>query len=145
MKKVLLITAIALSGLLVAPVHADTGRFTTCLLDSLNGKERKNLAKWIYFSIAAHPELNEFSNISKSDRTSIDKYTGQLVTRLLVEDCAQELVAAQKADPLAIEKAFEMVGQVAMQELMNSEDVTNAITNYLQYTDQDKLNQLFTE
>ncbi len=67
------------------------------------------------------------------------------MTRLLVEDCEQEFIVAQKRDPLAVEAAFEMVGKVAMQELMNSEDVTQSITNYVKYTDQKAISKLFNQ
>ena len=117
----------------------------TCLIDSLNGKERKQLAKWIYFAIAAHPEMVKFSNIKDDDRVETDKYIGKLVTRLLAEDCASTAKIALKTDPLALEKAFELVGQVAMQELMNNQSVNSAVTSYIKYADLNKLKSLIGE
>ncbi|WP_162046673.1 hypothetical protein [Vibrio taketomensis] len=134
-----------MGALMVMPVKADTMALTTCFVDSLNGKERKQLATWIYFAVAAHPEMKPFSNISPQQREAVDKKVGALVTRLLVEDCEQEFIVAQKRDPLAVEAAFEMVGKVAMQELMNSEDVTQSITNYVKYTDQKAISKLFNQ
>ncbi len=145
MKKGLIALMATMGALMVMPVKADTMALTTCFVDSLNGKERKQLATWIYFAVAAHPEMKPFSNISPQQREATDKKVGALVTRLLVEDCEQEFIVAQKRDPLAVEAAFEMVGKVAMQELMNSEDVTQSITNYVKYTDQKAISKLFNQ
>ena len=114
----------------------------TCMVDSLNGKERKTLAKWIFFAIAAHPEINAYAKISHSDNIKSDETVGKLITRLLTKDCPNELKIANKADSLAIQKAFELVGKVAMQELMTDEKVTTAITSYINYVDQNAINKL---
>jgi hypothetical protein len=124
---------------------ADTQAFATCLADSLNGKERKLLVKWIYFSMATHPELKANSIITEADRESSNKATGSLITRLFVQNCPKEAKLAQKSDPMAIQKAFEFVGQVAMQEIMTDQNVIAAIGSYIKYADQNKINALFVE
>ena len=122
-----------------------TETFGGCLIDNLNGKERKNLAKWVFFAIAAHPEINSYSKITPNNITESDEYIGNLITRLLTEDCPSEMKAAYKVNPQAIEKAFELVGQVAMQELMTNQAVTAAISSYVNYTDQERINKMISE
>ena len=68
-----------------------------------------------------------------------------MITRLLTVDCPTELTAANKSDPMAINKAFELVGRVAMQELMSNQDTMQALTNYAKYTDQEKINVLLSK
>ena len=136
--KVILLTicvSIAAPAYSASPVD-DLG---VCLVDSLNGKERKALAKWIFFAIAAHPEINTYSSATGEDIQESDVYIGKLITRLLTENCPGELRRANAADPMAIQNAFELVGKVAMQELMTDENVMKAITNYANYVDQEKL------
>lgn len=146
MKKLFVILfSLSLVSAFSMPASSEAQAFGTCLIDSLTGKERKQLAKWVYFAIAAHPEMESFSNVQEGDRKNTDKSIGSLVTRLLVDDCPQELILAQNTDPLAIQKAFELVGQVAMQELMTSQDVVTAISSYANYLDQGKINALFVE
>jgi hypothetical protein len=147
MKKTLMLLIIALSfgAAFSLPANANPQALAACLTDSLNGKERKQLAKWIYFSIAAHPEMKPYSNVSVDARTETDKYVAALVTRLLVDDCASQFRVAQKADPTSLRKAFELVGQVAMQEIMTNPDVTSAISSYGQYIDQKRINSILTE
>lgn len=122
-----------------------TKNFSTCLADTLNGKERKELAKWIFFSIAAHPEINEYSNITPENKEKSDKYIGSLIGRLLIKDCPEQLKAAYKENPMALERGFEYVGKVAMQELMTNRQTVNAITNYTKYIDLEKVNRLLIE
>lgn len=143
-KLLLSVIFVSVSGLSVS-VSADTQALGTCLTDSLNGKERKLLVKWIYFAMANHPELKANSKISEADRVNSDKATGELITRLFVQDCPEEAKLAQKSDPMAVQKAFEFVGQVAMGELMTNEKVISGISTYVQYTDQNKINALFVE
>jgi len=139
-KAILCIAAMLMTGLATAN---DTQKLSVCLTDSLTGKERKVLIKWVYFAMASHPELEKNSSISTEERLSTHKEIGALVTRLFVENCPDEIVAAQKSDPEAIRKAFEFVGRVAMQELITHESVMKDISGYIKYTDQQKINELF--
>ncbi len=141
MKTMVMATLLTISVVIATPVYSaspadDLG---VCLVDSLNGKERKALAKWIFFAIAAHPDINSYSNASSDDIQKSDVYIGKLITRLLTENCPGELRKANAADPMAIQNAFELVGKVAMQELMTDENVMRSITNYANYVDQEKL------
>ncbi len=128
-----LVTLLAISG------STQAASLGSCLVDSLDGKERKQLVRWIYFAIAAHPDMSSYSKITEEDRLNTDKYVGKLVSRLLIEDCAEVLKEAQKADPLALQKAFEMVGKVAMQDTMTDPSVLASISNYAKYTDLEKI------
>jgi hypothetical protein len=111
----------------------------TCMVDSLNGKERKQLAKWMFFGIAAHPEISVYSRATPHDIEESDQLVGRLFTRVLTEDCPTELREAAKSNSRAIEKSFELVGQVAMQELITNEKVANAISSYARYLNQEKI------
>ncbi|MBU2978310.1 hypothetical protein [Alteromonas sp. C1M14] len=133
MKK--LIGALILSVSSMVSMQASANALGECLVDALNGKERKELAKWIYFSMAAHPDIIEFANIADDARLNSDKAVGALVTRLLGEDCPAQFKAAVQVDPMATQRAFELVGQVAMGELMQNMKVTQAISNYANYMD----------
>ena len=138
-------TPLALVSAFAPLAHANAQILGTCLVDSLNGKERKQLAKWIYFALAAHPDLKSYSNISSEDRIETDRGVGSLITRLLAEDCATELKEAKNTDPLAMQRAFEMVGRVAMQELMTNQEVTAATSDFSRYVDQEKINEALVE
>lgn len=129
-----------LPAMAAAPAQVASGRaLGRCLVGSLNGNERTNLAKWIFFSMGAHPDIKAYLRASPKTIDKSDRYIGKLVTRLLTVDCPKELHAAYMTDPMAVRKAFELVGQVAMQELMTNPAVRKAITNYSKYTDKEKV------
>jgi len=141
MKKALLALAVGFSALSSSVAADPSQAFGTCLIDSLTGKERKTLSTWIFFSMGAHPEISQFASISDDQKVAVDKQVGTLITRLLSEDCPQEFKAAQQINPMAVQGAFELVGQVAMQELMTNNKVMEALTSYSAYTDQEKIMQ----
>jgi len=147
MKNTFKISALIAALVLANPAFAQspTDALATCLVDNLTGKERKSLAKWIFFAIGAHPEIKAYSNVSPKDVRASDEYVGALVTRLMTVDCATRLKTAYAADPGSLQKAFEMVGRVAIQELTTSEEVQKAISSHAQYADKDKINKLLTQ
>lgn len=116
-----------------------------CMVDTLNGKERKQLAKWIFLSMGAHPDIKRNLNATSDEILKSNQYVGKLVTRLLTEDCPKELFAASQSDPLAVQKAFEAVGQSAMQELMSNQATMNALTQYSQFTDEQKIMRILSK
>ena len=114
-----------------------------CMVDSLTGKERKQLAQWIFFAMAAHPDIKEFSKVSVEAQSKTNEYIGKLVSRLVTENCSEQLKAAVKEDgQAAIAGAFELVGKVAMQELMSNKEVIASISGYAKFVDQEKLGAL---
>ena len=139
-----LVIGMAMGGAVFA-ADSPTSALSSCLVENLSGKERKSLAKWIFFAMGAHPEIRSYSNASPKDIKDSDEYVGKLITRLLTVDCPDKLKTAYSSDPLAVRKAFELVGQVAMQELMTNQDVLNSITNYAQFADKAKINKLLSE
>lgn len=147
MKNIIKGMVLSLGLIIGAPTLANspTEVFASCLVDTLNGKERKSLAKWIFFAIAAHPEIKSYSKASPKDIQESDKYVGKLITKLLTVDCPNELKKANKSNPLAAQQGFELVGKVAMQELMTNQDVTKAITNYIKYADKEKLHSILSD
>ena len=66
-----------------------------------------------------------------------------LVTRLLTKDClTQAKTAIKQEGNAAIVGAFELVGKVAIQELMRNKEVSNSIGAYVKYLDQEKLKKM---
>jgi hypothetical protein len=144
MKRTSLILTLLIGMAVAAPTFADsrTNELAACLTDNLSGKERKSLAKWIFFAIGTHPEIKSYSNATEKDIKDDDEYVGQLITRLLTVDCPAPLKAAYSTDPMAIQKAFEVVGKVAMQELVTNQNVTKALTGYAQFADMVKISKV---
>lgn len=123
-------------------VAETTNSFTTCLLDSLSGRDRKNLAKWIFYGMAEHSEIRSLTAIPDSTREHSDQFVGELFNRILLESCPQEFKTAQAENPMALQVAFSAAGEVAMQELMTDTAVTDALSSYTNYVDFSGINSL---
>ena len=147
MKSIIKVIVLTIGVFITTPVFSGSpaGELGGCLVESLNGKERKELAKWVFFAMAAHPEMKSYSNVSDKDTKETDEFVGKLITRLLAENCPRDLQKAYSADPLAIQKAFELVGKVAMRELMTDQNVTKSISSYVRYIDEEKINKVLLE
>jgi hypothetical protein len=122
----------------------DSQNLAVCLTDSLDGKERKMLAQWVFFNMAAHPEFITYSNISHSSKEEMDKKIGKLLTRLIAEDCPSQTANAIKLKGIsAMEQAFHIVGGVAMQELLANQSVSKAFSSFDKYLDQQQINKIW--
>lgn len=137
---------VVLSTFYCSATHAsqEAQRFGTCLTDSMTGKERKNLAKWIFLGISTHSTIKPYANVTESDIDDVNKYVGTLITRLVTEDCPEQArAAAGVLGSAAFEQAFKIVGEVAMQELMTEPSVGQSLGAFEKYLDQEKFNDVF--
>ena len=108
-----------------------------CLTVSLTGRERKQLAQWVFFGMAVHPDLSSYTSISTSARDESNKFIAELLTRLITEDCPTESERAiDEGGTLAMQGAFEVVGAVAMQELMTDQNIAIALAEFEKYMDE---------
>ncbi len=140
MIRALLITLLALVPLLG---HADSSAsLSTCVADNTSGKQRKDLARWVFLSMAAHPELKQFTSTAADDaRESTDRSIAELFEVLITEQCADEANATyRELGTPGLQVAFETLGQLAMQELMSNEDANAAMTAFDRYLDNEKIN-----
>lgn len=109
-----------------------------CVADNINGKERKDVAKWMYFAISQHSTLKPYTTVTSKDVQEQDQSFAKLLTRLLSEDCRQFTKAAFVDNgPSAFEEAGGVLGEIAMLELMREEGVLQAFVGYTQFLDSD--------
>lgn len=147
MRKIIftLISSFLFVSFIPTNTYADqvTREFATCLTDSMTGKERKSLAKWIFFSFSVHPEISDYFKVPNETKDDTNRFVGELITRLLTEDCPDLAKAAiEKRGSIALKKAFGLVGKVAMQELTRNERVEESMTEFGKYVDKEKLRAL---
>lgn len=112
----------------------------SCLVDNTTGKDRKELARWIFMAMTVHPDIRELSAASEEQTVQANKNMAALVTRLLTENCVAE-VKASIADGGSTNmfNAFKSLGEVAMRELMGNRNVAKSVGDYVQYLDKKKL------
>ena len=134
------LAAAALALPLVAAAGPATDALGRCLTDQTSGKDRKELARWVFVAMSAHPEIKELSNVSPEARARADQSMGALVTQLLSDRCAKQTKQAVASEgPASLQGAFEVLGKVAMQELMTNQQVQASFSAFEKSVDKKKL------
>jgi hypothetical protein len=116
-----------------------------CMADRTTGKDRKDLAKWIFIAMGAHPDIRNLSAASGTELDSSSRTVGALFSRLIAENCAGEfsaLVANEGSESIGI--AFEFLGKLAMRELMTDSEVSAALAGFEKYIDRPKVSSVLT-
>ncbi len=128
---------------LTAQASPQIEALSKCVADSTTGKDRKDLARWIFVAMSAHPEMKSIANVAPNATEDVSRVAGQLFTRVLADACPGEVKAAiQVGGPAAIRSAFSVLGQLAMQELMTDNDVAATMGALDRYLDKQKLEAL---
>lgn len=137
-RRIFISISLVLISVLSMPVMADSGTngLIKCFSDSTTGRDRKNLAKWLFTLMALHPDVANISAISTKDREETEKSVGLLFNRLFTETCRAEVKASfSSGDTSSAVAAFEYLGRLAMQELIADENVKNGFSNVNKYID----------
>lgn len=136
------IIAIMLVAACSFPAYAQSGTdaLGACLADSTTGKDRKDLAKWVFVGMGTHPEIQKIAKPSDADVEVIQQRMGALVTRLMADDCAKEMrTVVQQSGTEGVKVAFEYLGRFAMQELMTNQEVATSMGRFERYIDKSKV------
>lgn len=139
------LVALLIAGSTCAWAQQTTQALSQCLAETTTGKDRKDLARWVFFAMASHPDIKQYTaNSAEAAATEAHKTMADLFTRLLAESCNRQTQAAFKeGGAKAIEIAFQTLGQLAMQELMANPEVTSSMSKFEKNLDQNKLNKVF--
>jgi hypothetical protein len=141
----ILAVVLAVSASAQGPQPVDA--LKTCLADNTSGKDRKDLARWIFVGMAAHPEIRQYASANVATATDeSSRAMAALVTRLLTDSCLSETRAAMKTGQgsQALQLAFAGLGQLAMQELMADKSVQESMGAFMSHIDQARLTQAIT-
>jgi hypothetical protein len=143
-RSIAFVLLLSVSALAQAQAPADS--LSRCLADNTTGKDRKDLARWVFLAMAAHPEIKQYaSDAAASGTEETHKAMAGIFTRLLTESCPQQTLAAFKlGGATAIQVGFHTLGQLAMQELMSDSAVSATMGGFQKHLNQEKLNQLFS-
>ncbi len=118
----------------------DMGR---CLVGSTTAKDKTDLVRWIFAMAALHPDVQGIAAMTAPQREDFSRETGQLIERLLTVSCRQQTQDALRHEgPVAIQLAFQVLGQVAMQALMSHPTVNAGFSGISRYIDESKIRAL---
>jgi hypothetical protein len=143
-KLVIILLFISVVQAAFAGPYADTlGR---SLVDSTTPAEKRVLVRWMFASMSLHPELKDFVSMTPKQRDEANREFAEFVTRMLTVTCAKEARQAIKYEgATAIEKAFNLFGQVAARELFADPKVAEGLKDLEKYVDAKSLQKALSE
>lgn len=127
-----------------AQIHTDA--LSKCLVAKSDPGDRTLLVQWIYSAMSVHPAVRGAGSVSAPKRQDLHTRAARLLERLMLKDCRSETVAAVRYDGVgAIEKAFGVLGEVAMTDLMAHPDVNRELEAMAREVDQERMGALGRE
>lgn len=113
-----------------------TDRLSVCLVENASTADKVSLVRWIFLALAAHPDVNDLSDVSASKEVVGDVEAAKIIQRLITRDCMEEVNTALIIDgDVAIEASFTILGQVAAGSLMENPQVVQRSEGFIQYLD----------
>ena len=139
--KTIVVVALCAAGAAQAgPYSDDLGR---CLVSATSAQDKADLVRWIFSNAALHPNVADISSVSPPQRDQLNRVAAALVQRLLTADCRKQTQEAAKYEGgIAFQLAFQLLGQVAMQEMMSNPAVGGAFGEFAKYMDEKKLREV---
>lgn len=99
-------------------------KLAICLVKSTTQEDKLTLIRWIFAAMASHPGVKDLSEVSAKDGDQLNGQVADLFVSLLTDRCAVEAEEAVKYEGQGtIGTSFEVLGRVAMQELMSDGSV----------------------
>ncbi len=123
-----------------------TNDLSKCLVESTSQEDRVDLVVWMFSAAAAHPAVEHLVTVSEEELNDANRTMGELIMRLLTESCVEQYRKAVKYEGAAvIEASFEVLGQVAGQELFARPEVVAAMSSMQEAIDEEKLQSVLEE
>jgi hypothetical protein len=143
-------TIVAVAALIVATcvtTSASAGLFADdfarCLVKSSSAEDKTVLIQWIFAAITLNPAVGSISSLSADQRDALNKKTAVLFERLVFTDCHSEAVQAMHNEgDVAMETAFQTLGQVAAQGMLSDPAVTAGLSDLSKHMNKSKWEQL---
>jgi hypothetical protein len=117
-----------------------------CIGDHTSGKDRKDLAVWLFSAMSVHPSMKTLSPVPPAAREQADKSAARIMSRIFSQDCVSQAVATVKAEgPNSLHLAGQTLGALAMQELMTDKGVSEALGGISKHVDMTKFERAMAD
>lgn len=136
-----LLPVLAFSPMAVANEAIDN--VAVCLTNNTSTGDRADLVRWIFVAMSKHPQISSLSGSTAEQDEAAIRRAGELFTRLIADNCATQIramVAVHGEQSLSV--AFEVLGRVAMEDLMTHPDVQGVFTGLDRYADGERIDRV---
>jgi hypothetical protein len=114
-----------------------------CLVAKTTEADRVAFVQWMFSAAALHPAVRPIASITPEQLDAANKRTADLFMKLLTESCRTESGAVIKYEGLAaFQSSFQVLGQIAGNELFASPEVAAGMSGLEKYFDKEKLQSL---
>lgn len=136
-----LVAAMTFSKWAVAGTYSDD--LTKCLVSSATADDKKVLVRWVFATLALHPDTAPLASVSDAQRAEFNTKTARLFERLVTENCKVQMQTAMRNEgPAALQASFRQFGEVATRELLSNPKVATGLSNTASNLDPIKLMSL---
>ena len=113
-----------------------TDEFAKCIVMKTTTQEKTDLVRWIYVTMSFHPQLMDLSNLTADDVEMVNIRVADYMTNVFAYKCNEELnMAIDYEGEESVYYAFELLGEIAMTELMEDQGVSAASELFIDYID----------
>lgn len=125
----------------VAGTYSD--ELTRCLVSSATVDDKRVLVRWIFSTLALHPDTAPLAVVSNAQRAEFNANTARLFERLVTDTCKAPMQAAVRNEGVgALQSSFRQFGEVATRELLTNPQVAAGLSNTASNVDPLKLMSL---
>ena len=113
-----------------------TDEFAKCIVMKTTTQEKTDLVRWIYVTMSFHPQLMDLSNLTADDVEMANIRIADYMTNVFAYKCNEELnMAIEYEGEESVYYAFELLGEIAMTEVLEDEGVRAASELFIGYID----------
>lgn len=123
-------------------VVAAQKKLSECFAGRLNTKDKTVLARWVFGAIASNPNLKDISIITIAQAADLNKQAGALFGDLLTDRCNSEAVHANELSENAVAQSFEVLGSIAVEQLIDNESFNEYLAGLITNIDQDDMEKI---
>ena len=117
---------------------------SNCLIKSTTASDKTAVLQWTFASLASHPDLKAFANVSDAQKTQLDQKFAQTIQRIIVEQCSSQAKAVIQAEGIqAVGQSFQALASETGQSIINTPEVKQQLTGTLRYIDLNKVMTTF--
>jgi hypothetical protein len=127
-----------------ADIHTDD--LSRCLLNATTNDDKLALMRWLFVQMAFHPVVADIARTTPESILSVDTRMARLFERLIAVDCRSQSIQAVKYggnDPFG--PSFEVLGKVAMTELMADDKVNAGLAGFTQHLNEAAFDGIFSK
>lgn len=136
----LLLGATLLGAAQVSMASPAVDQLSDCLVKSTTATDKTTVLQWTFVALGNHPDLKAFSNVTATQKETLDRNLATVLQRILVEQCPTQTKAVIQAEGVqAVGESFQELGQVTGEEILKNPEIKSQLNGVLKYIDMSKL------